>query len=145
MSNLNEKKLIASMLLSEAAVGKIDGNALKTFTASVNKSRAINDPEGLSDDLGLEWYNSGTDAEKVFKCLRDAQRNNIIMKKCYLPPEINGEIVQMRFLEEEAANWKFRFVELALIAAEKSGRLKLDKRAILRRGDDERSVVIYFR
>ncbi len=144
MRNSNEKKFIASMLLTEAPIGKIDGTALGTSTASIRKSRAITDSEGLSRDLGLSRYSGGTDVEKVLECLRDAQSSNSDMRKCYLEPRSNDNIVRMQFRDDKDANWKLRFVELTLIAAERSGRLQLNKRAVLRRGSDGNSIEISF-
>lgn len=132
------------MLLSEAAVGKIDGTALGTSTASIRKSRAITDPDGLSRDLGLSRYSDGTDVEKVLECLRDAQSRNDDMRKCYLEPRSNESIVRMQFRDGKDADWKLRFVELTLIAADRSGRLQLSKRAILRRGTGGNSIEISF-
>lgn len=132
------------MLLTEAAIGKIDGTALRTSTASIRTSRAITDSEGLSRDLGLSRYSDGTDAKKVFECLRDAQKSNDDMRKCYLEPRSNENLVKMQFRDDKNVNWKLRFVELTLIAAERSGRLQLSKRAILRRGNDNNSIEISF-
>jgi hypothetical protein len=145
MHNYNEKKLIASMLLTEATIDKIDGTALGTSTASIRKSRAITDSEGLSRDLGLSRYSDGTDVEKVLECLRDAQSSNVNMQKCYLEPRSNDNIVSMQFRNDKNTNWKLRFVELTLIAAERSGRLQLNERAFLRRGSDDNSIEIFFK
>jgi hypothetical protein len=138
MLKTSKAEKIASFLLAESVVGNIDGSRLKTRTYSVNKSRAMTDPDSLCKALGMTGrYSDDKDSANVLECLRDAQNGNSSMQECYEKPKLRGKRVIVGLRSTDDSNWKARFIELALIAAERSGRLRLRKRIVLDRDSNE--------